>query len=169
MNLQFFLEKLQGSEEYKGFIKENPDAFLASGFFIIDVENNEKSNKYHLDYYCAWKKGENGKMFSFQLEEGIKLVPLELLDSFKATRIKLDSTTEFKEIEEIILREMKKQGIKNKLQKIIMSLQNINNKNIFICTVFVSMLGLIKVTIDDSNKEITSFEKKSFFDMLKKG
>jgi len=38
MNFQFYLEKLKHSEEYKEFLKENPEAYPCSGFFTIDKE-----------------------------------------------------------------------------------------------------------------------------------
>lgn len=36
MNFQFYLEKLFESEEFAEFKKEFPDAYLCSGFFVID-------------------------------------------------------------------------------------------------------------------------------------
>ena len=36
MNLQFYLEKLKESDEFRNFCKSNPDCFLTSGFFVID-------------------------------------------------------------------------------------------------------------------------------------
>ncbi len=50
MNIQFYYEKLQNSKEYQKFVKENPKAFLCSGFFIIDKKGSE--NKQHFDFYC---------------------------------------------------------------------------------------------------------------------
>jgi len=38
MNMQFYVEKLSHSEEFKEFMKKNPDAYLCSGFFVIDKE-----------------------------------------------------------------------------------------------------------------------------------
>ena len=71
MNLRFYLEKLYASKEFEQFRKENLKAFLCSGFFIIDKQG--KDNKQHFDFYIPSKK----KMFSFQLEGGIKLIPIE--------------------------------------------------------------------------------------------
>ena len=38
MNLQLYLEKLKSSGVFKEFMKENPKAYLCSGFFTIDKE-----------------------------------------------------------------------------------------------------------------------------------
>jgi len=173
MNLQFYLEKLHSSEDFRKFKKENPDAFLCSCFFSIDAENKnimKKSNeKSHLDYYSPSGKNK-GKKFSFQLEDGIKIVPLENFSNEGADyipeKIRANSELNFNEIEKIISDEMSLKNINNKIQKILISLQNKDGKDFWICTVFLSGLGLLKVNIDDSKKTITEFEKKSFFDML---
>jgi len=47
MNLSTHLKKLKSSEQFKRFIKENPKAFLCSGFFVIDKEGTD--NKKHFD------------------------------------------------------------------------------------------------------------------------
>ena len=61
--------------------------------------------------------------------------------------------------------ELKK--IKNKIQKMIFSLQNLEKRDILLGTIFVSGLGMIKANIDLKDKRITEFEKKSLFDMMK--
>ena len=165
MNLHFYIEKLKHSEEYKKFTKENPKAYLCGGFFIIDKENPKNpDNKAHLDVYVASKK----KMFNFQLDGETKLHPVEMFKgTLTPTKIKANSKLGFREIEDMIYDKMEKEGIKNKLQKIIMILQNKDGKDFWICTVFISGLGLIKVNIDDASKKIILFEKKSFLDMMK--
>jgi len=66
MNLQFYLEKLQSSKEFKKFSKENPNAYLCSGFFIVDKANvKNPDNKVHLDFYIP----AGGKVFSFDVKE----------------------------------------------------------------------------------------------------
>ena len=164
MNLQFYLEKLETSGEFKKFQKDNPDAFLGSAFFVIDFEG--KDEKQHLDFFDANKK----EMWSFQMEESMKKVPIEVLEGFEnMAKLNAESVLDFNEIEKMILFEMKKKEIKSKLQKIIMVLQNINKKDIWVCTCFVSGLGMLKINIDDADKKILSFEKKSFFQLLRKG
>ena len=62
---------------------------------------------------------------------------------------------------------MQKEGIKNKVQKYLFSLQKTDEGHVLIGTVFISSLGLLKVGINLEKKEIFSFEKKSFFDVMK--
>ena len=162
MNIQFYMEKLSLSEEFKNFMKDNRDAYLCSGFFVIDKNTKKPDNKQHFDYYIPSSK----KMFSFQLEDGIKIVPIDTLNKEIPEKISKHEF-DFDEIEKIIEEEMEKQNVKSKIQKIILSLQNIKGRDYLICTVFISMLGILKVKINLSTEEVTEFEKKSFFDIMK--
>jgi hypothetical protein len=143
-------------------MKENPKTYLCSGFFTIDKEG--KDNQIHVDFYIPDTK----KMFSFRLEKAIEKIPVEIITKKIPLEIKLNFDFDFEEIEEMIINEMKKQDIRTKLQKIIFSLQNIKGKNFLVCTVFTSMLGLLKIHIDLKEKKIILFEKKSFFDLMKR-
>lgn len=162
MNSQFLLEKLENSDEFKKFISENKDAYICSGFFIIDIENKNQNNKYHFDFFVPNSK----KTFSFELEEGIKLVLLERTDTQIYEKVSLENNFDFDEIEKTILKEMEKNKINNKIQKMIFSLQNIKGENLLLGTIFISGFGIIQVSIDLKGRKITSFEKKSFWDML---
>lgn len=163
MNSHFYIEKLEASEEFKQFKKENPDAYLCSGFFVLDKTGKEK-DKSHLDYFAPKLK----QIFSFQLDEGIKKVPVDAIDKkYVPTKFLGDSEISFEEIEKMIQDEMEKRGIKNKIEKSIIVFQNKAERDFFLCTIFISGFGLLKVYIDAKEKKITEFEKKSFFDMLK--
>lgn len=162
MNSQFLIEKLESSEEFESFMKENPKAYLCSGFFVIDLENKEKGNQYHFDFYVPSSR----KTFSFELENEVKLVPLERYEQV-LEKIFFNSDFDFDEIEKIISREMEFKKINNKIQKMIFSFQNIEGKDFLLGTIFVSGFGMIKANIDLKDKKITDFEKKSFFDMMK--
>ncbi len=167
MNLQFYLEKLFNSEEYKKFQKENPEAFFCSAFFSIDKKGEE--NKQLLDFYEPASK----KMFVFELNP-IKLVPqeefksdLEVKSNFIAEKVPKDLDFNFEEIEESLIKKMEEEKINKKVEKILWSLQTSKGKNVLIGTIFISGLGLIKFSFDLDKKEIIEFKKKSFFDMMK--
>ncbi|MBD3247398.1 hypothetical protein GF378_02145 [Candidatus Pacearchaeota archaeon] len=165
MNLEFYIEKLNDSEEYKKFLKKNKDAFLASAFFVIDKKGND--NKQHFDYFIPSKD----KMFSFSLENGCKKTPVEMVDKNsikKENAIDLeDLSIDFDKIEERISNEMQAQKVKNKIHKLLLSLQKKDNKDYILATVFISNMGLLKVTINLDGMKIEDFEKKSFMDFLK--
>jgi hypothetical protein len=161
MNLQFYLERLNNSESFKEFIKEFSEAYLCSAFFIIDKE--KKDDKYHFDYYVPSTK----KIFSFKIESKIEKVPIEILDKKIPEKVSVDHDFDFNDIEKIILQKMEKENVKNKIQKIILSLQKLDEKDFLVGTVFISSLGILKFHLDLSNMKIVLFEKKSFFDMMK--
>lgn len=158
MNLQFYFEKLRASEIFKKFMKENPSAFFCSGFFSQDF--NGQDNKQHFDF-CV---GE--KIFSFEVENNCIKKENQNLGG-ELQRVSEEVNFDFNEIENLIREKMRQENIKNKLQKILLSLQNFNGKDFLIATVFISGLGILKFDIDILKKEITKFEKKSFFDMMK--
>jgi hypothetical protein len=163
MNSHFLWEKLEDSEEYKKFKNENKDSFLCSGFFIIDLESKTPENKYHFDFYVTSSK----KTFSFELEDGIKLVELERFEENILKETSMKDNFDFEEIKEMIMKEMEEKKINNKIQKMIFSLQNQEGKDFLYGTIILSGLGLLKMTFDISEKKVEDFEKKSFFDMMK--
>lgn len=163
MNSHFLLEKLESSEEYKKFKKENKDSYLCSGFFIIDLESKSPENKYHFDFFIPSSK----KTFSFELEQGVKLVELERFEENVLKEVSMKDNFDFDEIKEMILNEMAEKKINNKILKMIFSLQNQEGKDALFGTIILSGLGILKMTFDISEKKMDDFEKKSFFDMMK--
>ena len=160
MNFQFYREKLEESKNFEEFKKKNPSSYFCSGFFVIDKEG--KDNKIHFDYFLPKEK----KIISFQLEKGIRQVPVEVFDKKIPEKIPLDQDFDFDDVEELIIKEMENQGIKSKLQKILLSLQEINTKISLVGTVFISMLGMLKIQINIENMKVIRFEKRSFLDMV---
>jgi len=161
MNLQFYSEKLHSSEMFKKFKEENKESYLCSIFFTIDKEKDD--NQIHFDFFIP----ESKKMTSFQLNGEIKQVPMEIYDEKIPERIPLNFDIDFWEIERMIATRMEVDNIKSKMQKIILSLQRVNEENFLVGTVFISMLGMIKVKINAAKKNIVEFEKKSMFDIMK--
>ncbi len=160
MNFQFYFEKLKESDNFKDFVKKEKNAFLCSCFFVIDKEG--KDNKQHFDYFT-----EDNKFFSFQLEQDCKLVPVEVPETKKPNRLPSDLDLDFSEVVKLIQDKMDVEKIKSKIQKFLFSLQNMNGKICINGTVFISMLGMIRISIDVEKMDILDFEKKSFFDIMK--
>lgn len=159
MNIQFHFEKLHGSKEFQEFSKEHPEAYLCSGFFVIDKEG--KDSKVHFDYFSPKTK----ELVSFQMES-MRKVPLDTFGEKIPDEISSDIDLEFDELEEIIVKKMKEENVNSKIQKMIFSLQKLDGKDFIVGTIFIPMLGMIKVNIDIKEKKITEFEKKSFFDIM---
>jgi len=162
MRFQFYFEKLIESKDFKKFMKENKNAFLCSGFFIIDKK--EEDNKQNIDYFVS----SLNKMFSFKINKEVELVPIEDFGkNFEPEKISENIDFDFADIEKMIQDRMEQDKIKNKIEKLLFSLQSKNKKNYLLGTIFISGLGILKVKIDLDEKKIVEFEKKSFFDMMK--
>ncbi|MBU2503477.1 MAG: hypothetical protein KJ879_00265 [Nanoarchaeota archaeon] len=172
MNLQFYFEKLNDSDAFKEFVKENSESYFCSGFFTIDFEG--KDNQRHIDYYVPASK----KIISFRLDSDASAIAQEsradVEGDFPAPE-KLNSEIDFDfdEVQKIIREEVEKRSAGTKVNKILISLQKREGKDSLVCTVFVSHFGLLKINIDlkgkDGTLEIVSFEKKSLFDLVRKG
>lgn len=162
MNSQFLIEKLESSEAFEKFIKENPKTYLCSGFFDIDM-NKDSENKYHFDFYVPSSK----KTFSFEMENDVKLVELERNEEKVLDKVWMMNDFDFDKILEMILKEMESKKIKNQIQKMIFSLQNIDGKDVLLGTIFLSGLGILKVNFEIAESKIVEFEKKSLFEMIK--
>ena len=161
MNLQFYIEKLESSDEFKKFKQEMPEAYMCSGFFVRDKEGG--NDDVHIDFYDK----KEDKIMSFQLCNEIKGIPIEKKDEFSFEEISMKLDFDFDEIEKMIDDKMEDMSIKNKVQKILLSLQKVKGVDYLIGTIFISSLGMVKIKIDLDKKEFLEFEKKSFLDMMK--
>jgi hypothetical protein len=141
-------------------MKAHPDASICSGFFIID-KTGKDGNKQHFDYYLP----QENKIESIQLEN-MQIVPIENFGKIPE-ELSLEYDFDFDKVEKMIEAKMVERGIKNKIQKILFSLQEIKGRSFLVGTVFISMLGMIQINIDLKNMEITEFEKKSLLDIVK--
>ena len=160
MNLQFYLEKLKSSELFQDFMKENPEAFLCSGFFVIDKQAN--NNQIHFDFYIS----DKNKMFSFKLEGEIEKIPIETITEIPE-KISDNCDFNFEQVEKLIIKAMTEKNVNNKIQRILLSLQKKKDKYFLVGSVFISALGMIRIDIKIPEMKVVSFEKKSFFDMIK--
>ena len=165
MNFQFFVEKLRSSDSYKDFTSKNNGVFPCSCFFIIDLEKGQ--DKQHFDFYIPKDK----KMLSFQLEKECEIAPVETFDNKTPKKISFEHKFDFNELRDLIIRRMEKENINSKIQKMLFSLQNKNDRDFLIGTIFISRLGILRVEIDLEKRRIVDFAKRSFFDMvnIKKG
>lgn len=156
------------SEDFQKFKKENPEAYLCSGFFSIDKEKNNEHEQ-HLDYYVP----ELDKIFSFKLlnEGKTEMIPVESYNEaenkIKPNKLDDNYDFDFNYIEKLVEGEMFEQKINKKILKYLFSMQNYEGKDYLIGTVFISGLGLLKCKVDLQEKKVTEFEKKNFFDMMK--
>jgi hypothetical protein len=162
MNFQFYFEKLIESNNFRNFVKENRDAFLCSAFIVVDKKGEE--NKQSIDYFVP----SIDKMYSFKINNNVEMIPIENYgESFKPEKIPDNVEFNFEDVEEMIQGRMNEENIKNKIEKLLFSLQAKDKRNYILGTIFISGLGILKVKIDLNDRKIVDFEKKSFFDMMR--
>ena len=163
MNFQFYKEKLEDSEEYKKFRKENPKSYPCSCLFILDREHGGKENKIHFDFWHPKEK----KMSSFRVDGKVEFLPVENFETRAFEEISIEHDFELEKFENLILKKMADEQINGRVQKLLFSLQRLNGKDFLITTGFLNNLGLIKLTISIDENKIIDFKKMSFFDMMK--
>ena len=162
MKIQPYISKLNKSSKFKEFVQQNPNAYMAAGFFVLDFQENK--NVHQIDYYIP----NNKKMATFELDKGVDMKISEAVN--KTTPIKIDGKTklDLDILKGIVEDEMKNRTITHKLQKIIAVLQNLNGKLIWNLNCITSDMGVIKLHIDDETHSVLKFETISLFDIVKK-
>ena len=117
MKFKELLQELDKSPEFKRFKEENPDSYLTAGFFILDLQSNEK-NKYQLDFFIPSKNKIAVSEFPFNQ---IKIEPEEITKSEKLEgEIKID----IDDLEKEIGRIMKENNTSQQTNKIIAVLKD---------------------------------------------
>ena len=151
------------SDIFKSFIKNNPEAELVAGFFILDLlENN---NQRSLDYKIQQK------IFTFSLNENneITMREDELIQSDKPLeKIYSDIRIDLDEVSNIAEKEAIKNNIRNKFQKIIAILQLHEGKEVWNLTCMLDNLIILNIIIDSETREIIKFDRKSMADFIVK-
>jgi hypothetical protein len=169
MKTEDYIKKVKASKEYKKFIKENPDAYLCSLFFIREYKEGKKHKETHIDFYVPSKN----LIFNFKVDGKVKLIPLgkkaetikheKLIPKEIKEKIKLD----IDEIRPILHEEMLNRNITYDIEKLLVFLGIFDDRLIWNCTGFLKGLGLLQAHIDDESGSVLFMDKKSFFDLIK--
>ena len=168
MSFSQTLKKVNESEVFKNFIKENPDAELCAGFFIIDFFSND--NKNSIDY----KLGE--KIFTFNLRENgevkmneDRLIELKGNQKFpKLEKLNPSIKVDVPEVRSIAQIKALDEGIHSKFNKIIAVLQNQEGNQVWNLTCILDGLIILHLLIDANSGDVTKFERKSMMDLIRK-
>ncbi len=163
MKIKPYINKLEGSKEFKGFRKKYPDSFMTAGFFILDLETGR--NVHQLDFYVPKEK----KIAAFTLDKGVVLQMLNLFD-VKAIPEKLDltKTIDLDTLKGILTDEMRNRGMSGNIMKIIAVIQNIKGKKIWNLNCVLTGMELLNSHIEDSTSSVLRIEKSSMMDLMKK-
>jgi hypothetical protein len=162
MKIQPYVNKMNNSPEYKQFIKQNSDAFLAAGFFIIDYESG--NNIHQIDLYVPSKK----KVAAFTLDKKIIMQMMDLMHAKAPEKLDINTKIDLDALKGILEDEMKNRNITEEVKKIIAILQTVDGKKIWNLNCILSGMELLRVHIEDDSKSILKMEKFSMLDFVKK-
>ena len=167
MTFQKTLKMILASDIFQTFKKENPEAELITGFFVIDFFSND--NKRSIDYQA----GEKIFTFSLRDDDSIKFEVDKMMETQEKlpTLEKIDPDIKFdlEDIKSAVQIRSLDEGISSKFSKIIAVLQKQEGKDqIWTLTCMLDGLIILHVIIDPETGEIIKFERKSMMDLIKK-
>ncbi len=162
MKIKPYLDKLNGSSEYKKFKEKYKDSFLVAGFFVLDLELGK--NIHQIDYYIPSKK----KFAAFSLDEGVHMQILDALGDKVPEELDMNTNIDLDAIHGILEDEMKNRNITEEIRKIIVVLQNVNGKKIWNINSVLSGMEILKAHVEDSTQTVLKMEKTSFVEIMKK-
>ena len=154
MKLCQLLQELKETETYKNFTKENPEAFFAVGFFILDLE--KETETFQLDFFIPEKKQITSFEFPFK-ESKTHEDKIENLEE-QSTELKIDIDNIENEANKII----KENNSSIKPTKIIATI----SKNQWNLTCMDNALGIVQLKINSKTGEQDSFNKGSLMDFI---
>jgi hypothetical protein len=167
MKIDHYLKKIKETAGYKKLIKEDPKAYLCSAFFVRDFK--DKHNETHVDFYSPKIK----KIISFKVDGKAERIPIDKKAETMTHKIFVppplfkDINLEIEKIRPIILDEMHNRGLTDDVQKILVILQNLDQRDVWNCTCFLSGMGLLQSHVEDKSASVLFMEKRSFFDIIK--
>jgi len=166
-----FLSRLESSKIYREFIAKHSDAYLSACFFVLDFAT--QCNVYELDFYTPGEK----KIATFSIPAyNTKEVEMKLSEmlskntkSDEEVPAKLETVLlSLEELQELVKKAMKKHNVMRGLNKIIVIVQNNKGRVIWQLNCITEGFSIIKLKIDDKNKNVVSFEQVSLFDFVRK-
>ena len=161
MKFEHYMKRVEASKEFRKFKKENKEAYLCAGFFVLDFENEK--NMHQLDYYL-----ESGKVATILTDNGIKINISKQAIKKKLLEIKQPVMTDLDAIRGIVHDEMQNRSITEEIKKIIAIVYIVDNKIVWNLQCILNGLILLHVNVDDSNQSILMFEKFSLLDLIRK-
>ncbi len=167
MKVEHYIKKLKKSKEFNDFTKDDPQSYLCSVFLVRDFIGNH--NETQLDFYSPKIK----KIISFKVDRGVTKIPIdkraETITHKKFVPKKLDEkiNLDVDVLKPTILDDMHNRGLTGEIQKILVILHELDDRNVWNCTCFLGGLGLLQCHIEDSSGTVLFMEKKSFFDLIK--
>ena len=162
--LKTSLKKLNKFKEFKKYKKENPDAYLTSGFLMLDEKNK---SEWQIDFYSPKKH----KITSFAVNKDIKVMPSEQIfqkevkkiEPLDINKIKITLDDAIKEINNIL----KKKFPYEKPSKKIIIIQTLNNKETWNISYITTNFNLVNTQIDAITGKVLESKLQPLIDLRK--
>ncbi len=167
MKASHYIKEVKKSQAFKEFIKEDPEAYVCSLFFIRDF--NGPQNETQVDFYSP----KNKNIVSFKIGNGIERIPAakkaetithkKIIPKPLSESIKMD----LDELKPTLVDEMRNRDMTYEIEKILAVLNVADDRPIWNCTGFLKGLGLLQAHIEDESASVLFMEKHSLMDMIR--
>ena len=163
MKIQPYVQKLEASEIYKKFRKDNSESFLVAGFFILDYESGV--NMHQIDYYVPSKK----QVAAFNLDGEVEVRLLDMMSKEKVPeKLDLKTKVDLDAIKGILEDEMKNRNITESIKKCVAVIQVVDGKKLWVLNCVLSGMEILKAHVDDNSRTVLKMERASMLDYIKK-
>ncbi|MBS3083178.1 hypothetical protein J4423_00065 [Candidatus Pacearchaeota archaeon] len=163
MKIQPYVQKLEASEIYKKFRKDNSESFLVAGFFILDYESGV--NMHQIDYYVPSKK----QVAAFNLDGEVEVRLLDMMSKEKVPeKLDLKTKVDLDAIKGILEDEMKNRNITESIKKCVAVIQVVDGKKLWVLNCVLSGMEILKAHVDDNSRTVLKMERNSMLDYIKK-
>lgn len=160
MSFKDSLKKLKASKEFKKFKAKNKSAFLFSAFFVLNSQLELETQQ--IDYFLTRKR-----VATFLINDKIEFKTDEFNPKGKITAINENIKIDIDDLKKIIENEINKKSLANfGINKIIVVLQKINNKQMWNVTCLLSSLKMLRLHINCFNGKILESKEASVFDFI---
>lgn len=166
------LSELEKTDVFKTFKKEHPESYLSGGFVIVEELINMIKFDWQIDFYCP----KNKKVYTFSLYNNTFILkdPDKLLQEHEKDmgKINLDN---FKltphQVIDIINENMEKNKKSIIPSKIIITMQNIDGREIYNIIIVTFQFSVLNARIDANTGEILKLSEQNImeFGTIEKG
>jgi len=163
MKIQPYVQKLESSQIYKKFRKDNNESFLVAGFFILDYESGV--NMHQIDYYVPSKK----QVAAFNLDGEVEVRLLDMMSKEKVPeKLDLKTKVDLDALKGILEDEMKNRSITESIKKCVAVIQVVDGKKLWVLNCVLSGMEILKAHVDDNSRTVLKMERASMLDYIKK-
>ena len=162
MKLKPYIEKLESSKEYGKFKKENKDAFVVAGFFVVDFEQGKHIHQ--IDFYVPKSK----KVAAFTLDSKVTLQLLNLMSKKIPEELDINTNIDLDALKGILTDEMRNRSITEEITKMIAVVQTVKGKKIWNVNCVLSGMEILKAHVEDESETVLKLERVSMTELIKK-